>query len=193
MKRRLPTPLLIGLGIGGLGAFSLALCCGAMLLATMRAATRAPNAADTRAETAPFDYSHAARQYVATSRELIHEGAPAKLRLVFSSRHFNGTSERKISASAGRVAYVTFPRIIQIIDEQSALVDCGEKTMLASGYRTAGMVDGDLLFSEEPVECLGPISYTTVLGAKKTIIAFRRIDADAWQMALRSAWLESPK
>lgn len=81
----------------------------------------------------------------------------------------------------GDVGTFALVRVQQIIDGDTflAVVD-DEKTVMVVGMSTADLVDGrEFRGRQLAFEVLGPLSYQTVLGAKKTVIAVRQIDVTA--------------
>ncbi|MGC1274344.1 MAG: MJ0042-type zinc finger domain-containing protein [Planctomycetaceae bacterium] len=75
----------------------------------------------------------------------------------------------KIDTSVGAAGYVHQLRVVQILDDRTALVMFGDKIAMAVGWGTSDLVDGDAFAPEDAVVITGVKEYTTVLGAKSRV------------------------
>lgn len=75
----------------------------------------------------------------------------------------------------GRIGYLKSARVIQIVNDSSLLVSTAGKTVIVKGLGTANLVDGDVLYPYI-MKVIGRTSYTTVLGAKATVLLLEPFD-----------------
>jgi hypothetical protein len=61
-------------------------------------------------------------------------------------------------------------RVVQVVDDESMMVEVGHKTVLLKGVPTKDLADDDSVKGGVPVEVTGTHRYTTVMGAAKTVM-----------------------
>lgn len=89
---------------------------------------------------------------------------------------WRGGNPEPILFIQGEVGFIRDPRIVQICDSENTLIEVDDHLVVLTGYNASIYVDGDTISGLVPVKVLGRMSYTTVLGAKRTTHALEYLD-----------------
>jgi hypothetical protein len=89
----------------------------------------------------------------------------------------------------GSLTYWAF-EVNSVVDESNVILSCGDSDIWLTGYKTSELSDGQEVTIIDPIKVLEPKSFTTVIGAKRTIKCVQLISDKEFQPTLEKYALE---